>query len=119
MTSRGYQFMSALTLAFLLATSATVFAVKLPNPELAGMIAIGSARYGRIVEGSAKGQFLGSRFSGLGSSCTRGSPRGSGWSIQETGTITRHGRAVRPDSHQFAESKGGAGVASILAGALK
>ena len=39
MTSRRYHFTSALTLAFLLITSATVFAqAKLPNAELAGMI---------------------------------------------------------------------------------
>ena len=124
--SRGYHFISALILAFLLITSTVLAQAKLPNAELAGMIAkelkitpqqaTGTAaetllkssgfkrvlaRYGRIVEGSTEGELLESRFSGLGSSWASGSPRRSGWSIQETGTITRHGRAVRPDSHQI------------------
>ena len=154
MTSRGYQFMSALTLAFLLITSATVFAqAKLPNAELAGMIAkelkitpqqatggagtlFGLAKtrlkpedFGKLssavpgMDGLLKAAPKASS-SGLGS-LGSALPAQAGALGAVAGQFKKLG--LSPDMvaqfvpilTKFAESKGGAGVASILAGALK
>jgi hypothetical protein len=132
MMSRGYHFISALILAFLLITSTVLAQAKLPNAELAGMIAkelkitpqqatggagalFGLAKTRLKPEDFSKVSAAVPGMDGLlkaapkASSSSLGSlgsalpgqagARRSGWSIQETGTITRHGRTVRSDSH--------------------
>ena len=153
MMSREYHFTGALTLAFLLATSATVFAVKLPNPELAGMIAkelkispqqaTGGAG---ALFGLAKTRLKPEDFSKLSSAVPgmdgllKAAPKASSSGLGSLGSAlpAQAGAlgavagqfkklGLSPDMvaqfvpilTKFAESKGGAGVASILAGALK
>ena len=154
MMSRGYHFIGALILALLLITSATVFAqAKLPNAELAGMIAkelkitpqqaTGGAG---ALFGLAKTRLKPEDFSKLSSAVPgmdgllKAAPKASSSGLGSLGSAlpAQAGAlgavagqfkklGLSPDMvaqfvpilTKFAESKGGAGVASILAGALK
>ena len=152
MMSRGYHFISALILAFLLITSTVLAQAKLPNAELAGMIAkelkitpqqaTGGAG---ALFGLAKTRLKPEDFSKVSAAVPgmdgllKAAPKASSSSLGSLGSALP-GQAgalgavagqfkklgLSPDMvaqfvpiTKFAESKGGAGVASILAGALK